>query len=504
MPESLTITDPSTLVRRFGESLTTVFNRRADLDELEGHRGLPPYVLRDVMAAHPLSAYVPNKFGGFGDDIWVGQAILEEASYHSLSLGLMMGINGGLFVQPVGKYADPATAKPILSRFLSTAAMGGLSITEPGHGTDALAMRTNWTKTDSGYRITGVKHWAGLTGVADYWLVMARPQLEDGSLGNGIDLFICDQNDPAQYLTVIERYPALGLYAIPYGRTEIDVQVPAENRLDGGRGGLRMMMDLLHRSRIQFPGMAVGFIRRLLDEAQEHCATRSVSGSPLVEYDQVRARIARMHGQWVVVNALGLWAAENASVANDLSRQAVPANAIKTVSTDYMQEAAQSLLQLVGAKGWLLAHIAGRAIVDSRPFQIFEGSNDVLYIQVGSKISEDMRRAGITNLREYVEQEPTLAAAAALVPGTTLDIEVDPRTRQRNLTQLGAIVSRLFALAQVSRLADRGFDADSIETAVRTVTADINSSALALTVPGSPEIPDFQVHPHAWSSFQAR
>ena len=37
----------------------------------------------------------------------------------------------------------------------------------------------------------------------------------------------------------------------------------------------------------------------------------------------------------------------------------VEANAIKTVLTDYMQKASQSLLQLTGAKGYRLDHIAG-------------------------------------------------------------------------------------------------------------------------------------------------
>ena len=54
------------------------------------------------------------------------------------------------------------------------------------------------------------------------------------------------------------------------------------------------------------------------------------------------------------------------------------ANIIKTVSSDLMQESAQTLVQLVGAAAYKLNHIDGRAIVDSRPFQIFEGSNDIL------------------------------------------------------------------------------------------------------------------------------
>ncbi len=51
-------------------------------------------------------------------------------------------------------------------------------------------------------------------------------------------------------------------------------------------------------------------------------------------------------------------------------------------------------LQLVGAKGYRLDHIAGRATVDSRPFQIFEGSNDILYQQIAEAVLKLMRSQG--------------------------------------------------------------------------------------------------------------
>ena len=35
-----------------------------------------------------------------------------------------------------------------------------------------------------------------------------------------------------------------------------------------------MMLDLLHSSRMQFPGMGMGFIKRMLDEALTHCSQR--------------------------------------------------------------------------------------------------------------------------------------------------------------------------------------------------------------------------------------
>lgn len=66
-----------------------------------------------------------------------------------------------------------------------------------------------------------------------------------------------------------------------------------------------------------------------------------------------------------------------------------------------MQSAAQSLLQLVGAKGYRRDHIAGSAVVDSRPFQIFEGSNDILYEQISDSILKSMKKVKEANLSRF-------------------------------------------------------------------------------------------------------
>jgi alkylation response protein AidB-like acyl-CoA dehydrogenase len=408
-----------------------------------------------------------------------------------------MGISGGLFVQPVAKYADPDVAERILPQLASDGRLGGLMITEPGYGTDALSMRTSWRREGEGYRVRGTKHWAGLSGWADYWLVMARPGKDGGDLGNGIDLFICDQGDDAQQIEMVQKFPSLGLYGIPYGRNRVDVRVPLANRLRGDRGGLRMMMDLLHRSRSSFAGNAVGFIRRMVEEAVAHCSDRVVSGRPLLEYDQVRARVARLQGQWTCASALSLWSSENAGLSADLSRAAQSASSIKAVASDYLHESAQSLLQLVGAKGYALDHVAGRAVVDSRPFQIFEGSNDVLYAQVGAKIADQMRRAGITNLRDHLSADP-MTAAGADAAGTQLEITVEERPVQRRLVEIGAIATRVFTLDKVLGLAARGFAQDHISLAVATLRDDVAGWATRLHLSLAPEVSAEPVLPGAW------
>jgi hypothetical protein len=233
-----------------------------------------------------------------------------------------------------------------------------------------------------------------------------------------------------------------------------------------------MLLDVLHRSRLQFPGMGMGYLRRLFDEAAEHARERFVGGKPLMTYDQVRARLARMQAAVTACQAMCLKSAEGAGVERDLSDAGLWANAVKTAVTDFMQESAQSFLQLVGAKGYRQDHLAGRAILDSRPFQIFEGSNDILYQQVAEAVAKGMRRLKATSLSQYLAEEPLTARASTLFRDL-LDFDLDASLPQRKLVELGRALSRIITMEMTIELGERGYNAEAIRNALEELRAEV-------------------------------
>ncbi len=248
---------------------------------------------------------------------------------------------------------------------------------------------------------------------------------------------------------------------IPYGRNRIDVKIPPTHRLQPHSTGIKMMLDLLHRSRMQFPAMAMGFITRILDEATNHCRERQVGGKSLLSYDQVQARLATIQSAFTICSAMCINTSERAGLEKNLATQGLEANAIKTCITDLMQAASQSLLQLVGAKGYRLDHFAGRATVDNRPFQIFEGSNDILYAQIAETLLKQMKLAKEKQLFRYLHRyELTSRASEPLKK--LLSFELASTLPQRKLVELGQIISRIVVLNLVLDLGDRGFSPELI------------------------------------------
>jgi alkylation response protein AidB-like acyl-CoA dehydrogenase len=491
--------DFSDFISHYKNKLHHLFNVEDDIDKLSLDRGLPEGILSQVMNCKPLSVFIPEEYGGRGAETHEALSMLEASSYESLPLSLMMGINGALFLQPVANYGSEEVKQPIFDRFLHENSMGGLMITEPDFGSDALHMETSFRKVknqeNTAYQISGTKHWAGLTGAADFWLITARKENGAGDLGRDIGFFIHDSRRGG--IEVEEYYKNLGLYMLPYGRNKINITVPEEYKLQPKSIGIKMMLDVLHRSRLQFPGMGMGFLKRLMDEAMTHCKERYVGGQSLFNYDQVKKRLNRLQSSFTICSAMCAYTSQNVPISKDVSDMNLTANAIKTYTTDLMQQASQSLLQLMGAKGYRLDHIAGRALVDSRPFQIFEGSNDILYQQISESVLKHMRKLKMNNLHTFLS-DFKLTKRASDYFTELLDFKIDQQLRQDRLIELGRILSRVVSLEFTLRLADKGFNKELINNTINMLREDVERMVSTFVNYENPEVVENYEESSSW------
>ena len=455
-------------IQHFKKTLKSVFYDRYSIEEFIQQRGFPPIVLRDILATNPFSVGIPKEYGGRGAKVSECLGIMEAASYESLPLSLTFGINIALFLEPTAKYAQDATKKEVFNNFLTKKHMGGLMITEPDFGSDALSMQTSNVKVGNNYHIKGTKHWQGLTGMADYWIMTSRNKNVDGDLERDLDFFVVDIHDPNQHIIVEEYYNNIGLYPIPYGKNKIDIHVPEQNKLVPDSTGLKLMMDLLHRSRFQFSGMGMGFIHRMLDEAIKQTTERIVSGRSLFSLDQVKHQISRIQSAFTVASAMCFKSSQISGIENNLAGLGIEANSQKAYITDLMQESAQTLTQLCGANGYKAENVGARGIVDSRPFQIFEGSNEMLYTQISEMVLKLMGRKKLPNLADFIANyEPTKNIAEQFK--NLLNFSVDASLQQRKLVDLGKIISRIITANDVVSLANKGFRSDLIDNCLETI-----------------------------------
>jgi alkylation response protein AidB-like acyl-CoA dehydrogenase len=464
----------SEYINCFKTELHQLFHVEDDINKLVLKRGFPEEILKRILDFKPFSVAIPPEFGGRGNEIKENLALLTAASYESLPLSLAIGINTGLFLQPFGKYGPPELKAHVYSKFMTENKMGGLMITEPGFGSDALAMKTHYRKMPDGrFHLKGLKHWAGLTGMADFWLLTAREMLAEDRLGRDISFFVFEKEAQPDGIIVEELFENLGLYPIPYGRNAIDLYVNNNQQINPPSTGIKMMLDLLHRSRLQFPGMGLGFIKRMLDEALNHVRQRIVGGKSLLNYDQVQEHLANLQSWFTVCSAASAFSSKHALLLNDLSDMGIVANSVKAFISDYMQKAAQTTVQLIGAQAYKLDHIAGRGIIDSRPFQIFEGSNDIMNIQIAEGILKQMKIIRQPELYSFLTKFQHTKRASLLIR-ELLTFEPDVLMSQRKLNEFGKIINRIIALDLTLQLENSAFRSDLINNATGMIIKEIH------------------------------
>jgi alkylation response protein AidB-like acyl-CoA dehydrogenase len=453
--------------------LKEVFEKKFGGNEFTIERALSPDELNKIMEARPLAVAIPEKYGGRGVKVKECLGILSAASYESISLSLMFGINIALFLEPVAKYANESVKEAIFKNFLEKQNMGGLMITEPDFGSDALNMHTWNERVGDSYKVKGIKHWQGLTGIADYWLITSREKNANGELNRDIDFFICDVSKERQQIVVEQVYNNLGLELIPYGRNRVDILVPEQNKLVPQTSGLKMMLDILHRSRLQFPGMAMGFIKRMLDEALQQCNQRIVGGKKLIELDEVQYQVSQIQSAFTVVSAMCFRSSYVSGIEHDLSAEGIEANSMKAYITDLMQESSQTYTQLSGANGYRISNIGGRGIMDSRAFQIFEGSNEMLYTQIGEMIAKLMKRKKESNIYQFLKQFNLTQKAYSFFK-KDIDFNLAAGISQRKMIDLGKVFSRIIASNFVIEMGEKGFRNDLVTNCIHMIKADVS------------------------------
>jgi acyl-CoA dehydrogenase len=110
--------------------------------------------------------------------------------------------------------------------------------------------------------------------------------------------------------------------------------------------------------------------------------------------------------------------------------------------------------------------------VDSRPFQIFEGSNEMLYTQISEMVVKQMKKAKMTNFAEYLNSYG-LTARVAPAFKQHLDFEMPAVLVQRQTVVLGKVIARLVCLQYVDEMVEKGFRKDLFDNCLKHMRMDI-------------------------------
>jgi butyryl-CoA dehydrogenase len=262
----------------------------------------------------------------------------------------------------------------IRARYLPAAAeglmLGAFALTEPYAGSDPADMRTRAERTPDGYRIKGRKCFISNGGIADFLVVYAVT--DPAAAHRGISAFVVDRGTPGLTPGRVEK--TMGLRGGHVWELDLDLTVPAENRLGAEGNGFRTAMKVLDNGRLEVAAMCIGMARAALTHATDWAKTRIIGGEPLALRQGIRWMLADMA---LDLRGSELIALEAARQRQGGTRFTEAASMAKLHASEMAGRVTDAALQIHGGYGFTRDFPLERLARDVRIMRIYEGSSEI-------------------------------------------------------------------------------------------------------------------------------
>jgi glutaryl-CoA dehydrogenase len=292
------------------------------------------------------------------------------------SLGTILGVQAGLAMKAIALLGSDEQKERWLPPMARMEQMGAFALTEPAHGSDAVALQTTARRDGDDYLLDGAKRWIGNGTIADVIVVWARG--EDGQVGG----YLVEKGAPGYEAAVIEGKGSAR--AVWQADIRLDsVLVPAENRLPGARS-FKDTARVLSSTRSSCAWAALGHAVAAYDAALVYTKQRTQFGRPLCSFQIVQDRLVKMLAE---VTAMQLYCLQIGRLAEQGRLTETIAGLAKLNNTRKARQVIAEARDLLGGNGILLDYHVIRHMADIEAIHTYEGTETIQTLIVGRDIT---------------------------------------------------------------------------------------------------------------------
>jgi len=257
-----------------------------------------------------------------------------------------------------------------LPKVASGESIAAFALSEPEAGSDVAALMCLAERDGDHYVLNGKKTWISNGGIADFYCVFVRTDLNAGS--RGISAFVVNADTPG--LVIEEDIQVISPHPLATLRFD-QCRVPASNMLGNLNEGFKLAMQTLDIFRGSVAAAAIGFARSALFEGVKHARNRKMFGQMLADFQLTQAAFGDMATE---IDSSALLTYRSAWTRDVIGRSATRETAMaKMVATEAAQRVIDRALQMLGGKGVVSNSPTERLYRDIRSLRIYEGATEV-------------------------------------------------------------------------------------------------------------------------------
>jgi alkylation response protein AidB-like acyl-CoA dehydrogenase len=332
-----------------------------------------PWDLRQLFAEHDLFGLpFEEEYGGTGTGALMLNVAIEEVSKACASTALMLMVQE-LGTLPLRLFGSEEMKQRLLPRCASGEWSPAFALSEPEAGSDPGGMITKAIRDGEDWIVTGTKNWITNLGIADFYVVFAVTDPEQGH-SRGISAFVVEADRPGFSVGKVEH--KMGIRGAPTGQPIFDdVRVPAENLVGAEGQGFKIAMATLDHSRLGVAAQAIGIAQGATDYAAAYARERRQFGQPINAFQAIQFKLADMETQTAAGRELLYQAAAKAD-RGDADRGKYSAMA-KLFNSDNAMRVTIEAIQVLGGYGYVSEYPVERMMRDAKITQIYEGTNEI-------------------------------------------------------------------------------------------------------------------------------
>jgi glutaryl-CoA dehydrogenase len=335
-----------------------------------------PFELIEKIAQLGLAGGVIEGYGCPGMSATAAGLVSMEWARADGSIGTFFGVHSNLAMQTIHLLGSEEQRERWLPPMAALEAIGAFGLTEPAHGSDAVALETGARRDGDHYVLDGDKKWIGNASFADVTIIWARD--EDGAVGG----YLVEKGTPGVSTRIIRGKTSLR--AVWQAEIALDgARVPAANRLPGCRS-FRDVAHVLTLTRYTVAWRALGLALAAYEASLRYATERHQFGRPIAAYQLVQDKLSRMVGE---ITAMQLLCLRLSELAGDGRLTPGMASLAKMNHAAKARQIVADARDILGGNGILLEYHVARHHADMEAVFTFEGTDSIQSLIVGRELT---------------------------------------------------------------------------------------------------------------------
>jgi isovaleryl-CoA dehydrogenase len=326
-----------------------------------------------------LGAGIPEEYGGSGGGLVEAALISQAISRVSPAIALSYGAHLNLCAHNILRNGTEGQKEKYLPKLCSGELIGGVALTEPNFGSDAMNIQLSAVEAAGGWLLNGTKMFITNGNIAGLFVTYTRTRQAGAK---GLTAFLVETVSDGFSST--KKLNKLGMRGSPTCEIVFEnVFVPDQNTLGQRDKGYLVAMSGLDLERAFLASIPIGIMEECLELSLNYSKERVQFGKAISNYQLIKQKLTDMYVHQELLKSFVYGNLVRAEKGERISKEAAAA---MLFAGEKAMEAAHQAVQIHGGYGYIKDFPVERFFRDAKLMEIGAGTSEIRRMLIADEL----------------------------------------------------------------------------------------------------------------------